>query len=167
MLWGYRAGRGSSSSSSRTRWQSASQTDDGKVDFVTMNERVPVPDPITGQVPYLDENGQVIAAIMDDVSTWEFDIVLSDEPTSPSTRTAAFWKLLEAARQGVPIPPDVILEASDIPQKEQIKQAMANAQAQAMQAKGGRRTRPRGSGRERPADQGGHPPDDFRGQPVL
>jgi hypothetical protein len=168
MLWGYRGRKGLIQQFLTHEMAVRITTDDGKVDFVTMNERVPVPDPVTGQVPYLDENGQVIAAIMDDVSTWEFDIVLSDEPTSPSTRTAAFWKLLEAARQGVPIPPDVILEASDIPQKEQIKQAMANAQAQAMQAKGGPPNPPGG------VPEGSAPPtreDILRmisgGQPVL
>lgn len=132
MLWGYRGRKGLIQQFMTQETAVRITQDDGQMGFMSLNQKVPVPDPLTGQVPYMDENGQVIATVMDDVSTWEFDIVLADEPTSPSGRTAAFWKLLEAAKQGVPIPPEIILEASDIPQKEQIKQAMA-AQAAQMQ----------------------------------
>ncbi len=136
-LWGYRGRHGLIQQFMTQETAIRITQDDGQMGFMALNQKVPVPDPLTGQVPYMDENGQVIATVMDDVSTWEFDIVLADEPTSPSGRTAAFWKLLEAAKQGVPIPPEIILEASDIPQKEQIKQAMAAQAAQMQGPQGG------------------------------
>lgn len=143
-LWGYRGRRGLIQQYVTEEIAVRVTQEDGKPGFMRLNQRVPVPDPVTGQVPMLDENGNVIAAVMDDVSTWEFDIVLSDEPSSPSGRTAAFWKLLEAAKQGVPVPPEILLEASDIPQKERIKQAMAEAQAQQVRQAQGQPMNPPG-----------------------
>ena len=133
MLWGYRGRPGLIQQFMTEETVIRITQDDGKPGFARLNEKVPVPDPLTGQLPFVDDNGDIVATVMNDLSTWEFDIVLSDEPTSPSGRTAAFWKLLEAAKQGVPIPPDILLEASDIPQKEAIKAKMA-AMAQVQNA---------------------------------
>ena len=146
MLWGYSGRKGLIQQFMTQETAVRITQDDEQMGFMQLNRKVPVPDPVTNQVPFLDQNGHVIATVMDDVSTWEFDIVLADEPTSPSGRTAAFWKLLEAAKQGVPIPPDILLEASDIPQKEAIKQKMAQmAQAQAQpQGAGGQPNPPGG-----------------------
>jgi hypothetical protein len=133
MLWGYRGRQGVIQQFITNEMAVRITQDDGQPGFVKLNQKVPVADPLTGVPPLFDENGEIIATVMDDVSTWEFDIVLADEPTSPSGRTAAFWKLLEAAKQGVPIPPDILLEASDIPQKEAIKAKMAAIAAQQAQ----------------------------------
>ena len=149
MLWGYRGRPGLIQQYMTEEMVIRITEENGQPGFVKLNEKVPVPDPVTGQLPFLDEQGNVVAAVMNDLSTWEFDIVLSDEPTSPSGRTAAFWKLLEAAKQGVPIPPDILLEASDIPQKEEIKakmMAMQQAQAQAPPQGGGQPNVPGGVG---------------------
>jgi len=170
MLWGYRGRPGLIQQFMTEETVIRITQDDGKPGFARLNEKVPVPDPLTGQLPFVDDNGDIVATVMNDLSTWEFDIVLSDEPTSPSGRTAAFWKLLEAAKQGVPIPPDILLEASDIPQKEAIKAKMAQASAMQAQApqQGGQPNVPGGVG------PGNAPPNDAEmlammqgGQPNL
>lgn len=76
------------------------------------------------------------AEIVNDLSLFEFDITISDTPSTPSSRTAAFWKLLELIGKIGPdaIPPDVLIDASDLPQKEQIKERMQQAQQMAAQA---------------------------------
>jgi len=81
--------------------------------------------------------GQAVNQVLNDLSTFQFDVIVSDTPATPSQRVAAFYALLEMAKVGVPIPPDMILEASDIPQKEQLKQRLAAAQqAQPQQGQG-------------------------------
>lgn len=125
MLWGHRGRKGLIQEYITEEMAVRITDDNGKAGFMKLNAKTPIPNPVTGELPWTDENGEVMATVMDDVTTWEFDIILADEPTSPSGRTAAFWKLLEAQKAGVPVPPDILLEASDIPQKEQIKQKMA------------------------------------------
>lgn len=100
-------------------------TDTGQQDFIQVNT------PVTAGVnPY---TGQAIQEVMNDLATFDFDIVISDTPATPSQRLSAFYALLEMTKYGVPIPPDVMIEASDIPQKEQIKERIMAAQQQPQQ----------------------------------
>ena len=103
-------------------------------EFARVNEKVPVLD-ANGQ-PIMTGPDTVAAEIVNDLSLFEFDITISDTPSTPSSRTAAFWKLLELIGKIGPdaIPPDVLIDASDLPQKEQIKERMQQAQQMAAQA---------------------------------
>lgn len=74
-------------------------------------------------------------ATVNDLSKFTFDIVVDQEPNTPSTRIANFYAILEAAKAGVQFPPQVLLDFIDIPQKEKVLQMMNEAmrQQQAMQ----------------------------------
>jgi len=121
--------------------------ENGQPQFIGVNQPVQMGvNPITGQA---------ITEVLNDLSTFDFDVIITDTPATPSQRTAAFYALLEMAKVGVPVPPDMILEASDLPQKEEMKSRMmaaAQAQSQAAQSQGG------GGQPGMPAGQPGAPP---------
>jgi hypothetical protein len=49
-----------------------------------------------------------------------FDVVVSENQNTPSWRLAAFQELLQLAQLGAPIPMEILVEASDVPRKEEI-----------------------------------------------
>ncbi len=49
-----------------------------------------------------------------------FDVVVSENQNTPSWRRAAFQELLQLTQLGAPIPMDILVEASDVPRKEEI-----------------------------------------------
>jgi hypothetical protein len=68
-----------------------------------------------------------------DLSRFEFDVVMGDSPNSPTQRASDFMKLLEAQKFGIPIPPELIIDYIDIPNKPQVKEQMRQMAAQAAQ----------------------------------
>ena len=99
--------------------------------FVTVNQQVPA-----GQ----DALGNVIMQTLNDLSQGEFDVVVADAQASTTQRQAQLWTLVDAIKNlGIPgdMMFDSIIELSDLPNKEQIKQswqARQQAQQQAQQA---------------------------------
>ena len=83
--------------------------------FVTVNQQVMEQDPIAGTV----------FKTLNDLSQGEFDIVISDVTASATQRQAQLWTLIDGiSKLGIPgdIAFDVVLDLSDIPSKEEIKQ---------------------------------------------
>lgn len=83
--------------------------------FVTVNQQVIEKDPIAGTV----------VKTLNDLSQGEFDIVISDVTASATQRQAQLWTLIDGmSKLGIPgdIAFDVVLDLSDIPSKEEIKQ---------------------------------------------
>jgi len=66
---------------------------------------------------------ELIQAIQS-VDAADFDIIIIQVPSSPSIRLENFAKMEALLKIGIPIPPDIVIEASDIPQKEEIIQRM-------------------------------------------
>lgn len=97
-------------------------------EFIRVNEQVVEQDPL----------GNVIHRTMNDLSQGEFDIVVSDTQASTTQRQAQMWGLVDAVQKlGVPgdLVFDIILDLSDLPNKEDIKQRwQERQQAQAQQA---------------------------------
>ena len=105
----------------------------GQDEFINVNQQVQERQMVGtrfGVIPIF----QTVQKTLNDLSQGEFDIVITDSPASPTQRTAAFYALLEMLKTIGPnvIPPDVIIEASDLPQKEAIMQRLQQQQ-QAMQ----------------------------------
>ena len=83
--------------------------------FVTVNRQVVEQDPIAGTV----------VKTLNDLSHGDFDIVISDVSASTTHRQAQLWTLIDGvSKLGVPgdLVFDIILDLSDIPSKEEIKQ---------------------------------------------
>lgn len=64
----------------------------------------------------------------------KYGIEISSSPTNPTIRFANFEMLLDMAKiYGELIPPDIVLEASDVPKKEEIIERLKQQQQQAQQ----------------------------------
>ena len=104
--------------------------------MITVNQQVQQPQ-------YDQRTGMLMGTItrtLNDLSVGEYDIVISDTPATSTQRTAQFWSLVDACGklgiQGQSIM-DILIDLSDIPQKQEIKrrlQAQQEQQAQAQQA---------------------------------
>ncbi|MDD4924294.1 MAG: hypothetical protein PHF74_05615 [Dehalococcoidales bacterium] len=68
-----------------------------------------------------------VSAILNDKTMKKFKVAVSLQKSAPSLRMADFMKLTELVNMGVPIPPEVLIEASDVPMKEKILQAIQAA----------------------------------------
>lgn len=108
--------------------------ENGDSQMVTVNQQVQEQqiNPQTGLV-------QTITKTLNDLSVGEYDIVISDTPATSTQRTAQFWSLVDACGklgiQGSMIM-DILIDLSDIPQRQEIKrrlQAQQEQQAQAQQ----------------------------------
>jgi len=58
----------------------------------------------------------------------KYQIVLTTKRATPTQRMADFYALMDAAKMGIPIPPDLLIDASDLPNKEAIKEAIRQQQ---------------------------------------
>lgn len=109
----------------------------GKPTFVTANQ----------EITEVNALGETITKTLNDLSVGEFDIVIAQTPNTSTQRTAQFWSLVDACQQlGIPgdLAFDILLDISDIAQKDELKQRWLQrmeeqkqaqqAQAQAQQA---------------------------------
>lgn len=83
--------------------------------FITVNQQVATQDPVAGTIVHT----------LNDLSQGEFDIVIADVEASTTQRQAQMFSLVDAvSRLGVPgdLVFDIILDLSDVPHKEEIKQ---------------------------------------------
>lgn len=101
---------------------------DGQFNFITVNKQVQQVDPNTMQP---------IIRTLNDLSAGEFDIVIADTPATATQRTAQFWSLVDACgKLGINgnMVLDILLDLSDVPQKEEIKRRLQQQQQQQAQA---------------------------------
>jgi hypothetical protein len=64
-------------------------------------------------------------AMYSKIKDLDFDVVVGLVDASATARQAQFNQLMQMAAIGIPVPPPIILEASDVPYKEEIKQSLA------------------------------------------
>ena len=91
--------------------------------FIRVNQQVAQQDPLAG----------TIYRTLNDLSQGEFDIVIADTEASTTQRQAQMWGLVDAvSKLGVPgdMVFDIILDLSDLPDKEAIKERYAQRQQQ-------------------------------------
>jgi len=95
--------------------------------FVEVNQEVVQQDPLAG----------FIVHTLNDLSQGEFDVVIADTQASTTQRQAQMWALVDAvSKLGVPgdLVFDIIIDLSDIPHKEDIKQRFMQRQQEQAQA---------------------------------
>lgn len=100
----------------------------GHYDFITVNQQ---------QQQFDAEKMQVIQTTLNDLSQGEFDIVVSDTPATTTQRTAQFWSLVDAcSKLGINgnMVLDILLDLSDVAQKDEIKKRLQQEQQQQAQA---------------------------------
>lgn len=84
-----------------------------------------------------DALGNVVHQTLNNLAEGEFDIVVSDTQASTTQRQAQLWSLIDGVRNlGIPgdLLFDIILDLSDLPNKEEIKQRWQERQQQQAQA---------------------------------
>lgn len=98
----------------------------GQPDFIRVNQQVQRQDPLRG----------VIQTTLNDLSQGEFDVVIADTQASATQRSAQMWSLVDAvSKLGVPgdLVFDIIIDLSDIPNKDDIKERWQQRQQQQAQ----------------------------------
>lgn len=76
---------------------------------------------------------ELILAMLKDADLTKYDIAIAESPWSPSNRLANFMMWSDMAKQGIAIPPQLLIELSDLPDKEKALQAIASQQQAAAQ----------------------------------
>jgi hypothetical protein len=92
-------------------------------------------------VKITDETGAEVEAsvaeILKDGDMKKYKVAISFQKSAPTLRMVDFMKLTELVKMGVAIPPEVLVEASDIPYKDKILQAIKAAVQPVPAAPGG------------------------------
>lgn len=112
--------------------------DENAFKFIHLNQQQPVMDPMTGQ-PQMGPDGQPVMQMMPgtELAKMDADITLHAAPESLTLQHDEFIQLADMAKAGVPIPPDVLLEASQIKDKRNLVKRLkeeGGAQAKLEQA---------------------------------
>jgi hypothetical protein len=100
----------------------------GKPDFITVNQQQSAVDPQTMQI---------VQTTLNDLSQGEFDIVIADTPATATQRTTQFYTLVDASSKlGIPgdLIFDILLDLSDVAQKEEIKKRYLERQQSSAKA---------------------------------
>ena len=100
----------------------------GVNEFVTVNQQQQSVDPVTMQT---------ITTTLNDLSQGEFDIVIAETPATATQRTTQFYTLVDAvSKLGIPgdLVFDILIDLSDIAQKDEIKKRYMERQQQTAQA---------------------------------
>lgn len=75
----------------------------------------------SGQMtPEMEERLMEVVGVTNDVARMDVDIVLDESPDAVSLQAEQFEQLAVMASNGVPIPPDVLIEASSLRNKKQL-----------------------------------------------
>ena len=66
------------------------------------------------------EKQMAVEALFINPDLKRFDVLVATQPTSPSQRQMNFYKMAEMAKSGLPIPPEVMVKAADLPYSDEI-----------------------------------------------
>lgn len=102
--------------------------------FVGLNIPQPVMDPMTGQPQVDPMTGQPAVQMQNSPADMDVDIVIDSTPDTAVIAEEQFQRLAELAQAGMPIPPDVLIEASSLPKKQQLLDKLRQSQEQQAQA---------------------------------
>lgn len=100
----------------------------GKPEFVGLN----IPQQPVVQIGS-DGMPQIVPQMENAVAEIDVDIVIDDTPDYTTVRHEQFEKLADMAARGIPIPPEMLIEASDMPNKAELLERMEQLQQQNMQ----------------------------------
>jgi len=83
----------------------------------------------------IDQKG--VEKIVNDLTVGKYDVVIGSQPQSMTTRMAEFMMLVDLISSGAPIPPEYLIEASDLSNKESILKDIKMRQQQILSAASG------------------------------
>lgn len=80
-----------------------------------------------------DELQQFVPGVMNNKQISRYAVSITTQSNTPTARSMDFYKLLEMVKMGLPVPPDILLKASDLPYKEEMLARLQEAQAMQQQ----------------------------------
>ncbi len=86
------------------------------------------------EVPLSQYPREELLKLLETTDLSQYDVIVSESATSPSTMMGNFMLLSELAGKGVPIPPEAIMEFAPIPQKQKVMDMLMASQQQAAAA---------------------------------
>lgn len=91
---------------------------------------------VIGAQPVMGPDGQVVMQpIMENsLAQMDVDIIIDESPDIVTLRQEEFEQLATLAQQGIPIPPEMLVEASSVRNKQRLLEMMQQQKAEAMQA---------------------------------
>lgn len=89
------------------------------------------------QPPMITPMGIMQPPPQNPVAEMDLDIIIQDAPDYVTLRQEQFEQLTQMAQAGIPVPPEMLIEASDLKNKEKLIEAMQQQQQAAMQAQAG------------------------------
>lgn len=85
------------------------------------NERTPFEVGGQGFEKYSDEQ---ILTLLTETDLTKYDVVVGESDNNPTTRHGNFMIWMDAAGKGIPVPPELLVQLSDLPDKEKVLAAM-------------------------------------------
>ena len=76
---------------------------------------------------------QSIDRALRDVSVGRYECYVDTQPSTPTQRLANYYALVDGMKAGIPIPPHLIVRASDLPYKDEIEQGIKQQMEMAQQ----------------------------------
>ncbi len=67
---------------------------------------------------------EVLKELLTNMDLTKYDVAVGESAYSPTNRQANFILWMEAAKGGIPVPPTMLVDLSDLPDKEKVKQAI-------------------------------------------
>ncbi len=96
----------------------------------TSNSRAPVQ--IANQPLDQYDPNEILEMLKNDDLT-KYDVAVTESAHSPTQRRANFVAWADLAGKGIPVPPEMLVDLSDLPDKEKVKQAIAAMQKAKME----------------------------------
>lgn len=94
----------------------------------TVNQRnVDQPPVQLGGQPIEKYPMELLQALLEEADLTKYDVAVGESQHSPTNRMINFALWSEMAAKGVPVPPELLIDLSDLPDKEKVKQMIAQA----------------------------------------
>jgi hypothetical protein len=87
-----------------------------------------------GGKPVLEYDPQELLSILQNVDLTKYDVVVSESPHSPTQMMHNYAMLVEMARGGLPVPPQLVIESSPMQTEQKYKMLQAINAQQAAEA---------------------------------
>ena len=99
---------------------------------IVYNENIKSPVTVGGN-PLQGQEAE-LQALIENTDLTKYDVVVGESGWSPTVRIANFMMWAELAGKGLPVPPELLIELSDLPEKDKVMQQVQAMQQARMQA---------------------------------
>lgn len=102
--------------------------------YIRVTDEMQAPQFVGLNVAQRDPMTGIVLAVQNPVARMDVDIIIEEAPDIVTLRQEEFEQLATLAQQGIPIPPEMLVEASSVRNKQRLLELMQQQQQQAAQA---------------------------------